>query len=209
MHGIGLSRMTSLVRLRWIVRPHPTTFVRACKQMIHLKCSSRKASLEKQPMVNTTTLGRGGSDYTASLIASAIDAACLEKSTDVPGMLTADPRMVPEAQVIAEMSYEEAMELCHFGAKVIYHPTIAPLREKGIPLIVRSTFNSEAPGTRIVVQSCRSSHRPGPLQRGRNCADDVGRRIIDRTSWIFESHLFCVGSSGSQRYADHPKLVGE
>ena len=98
----------------------------------------------------TTTLGRGGSDYTASIIASAIQANCMEKSTDVPGMLTADPRIVAEAKIIEEMSYEEAMELCHFGAKVIYHPTIQPLRESGIPLIVRSTFQSNAPGTRIV-----------------------------------------------------------
>ena len=99
---------------------------------------------------NTTTLGRGGSDYSASLIASALEAKCMEKSTDVPGMLTADPRIVVEADIIPEMSYEEAMELCHFGAKVIYHPTIQPLRESGIPLIVRSTFQSDAPGTRIV-----------------------------------------------------------
>ena len=99
----------------------------------------------------TTTLGRGGSDYTASLIARAVGAKFLEKSTDVRGMMTADPRMVPDAAIIPEMSYEEAMELCHFGAKVIYHPTIAPLQESGIPLIVRSTFaRDNHPGTRIV-----------------------------------------------------------
>jgi aspartokinase/homoserine dehydrogenase 1 len=99
---------------------------------------------------HTTTLGRGGSDYTASLIASAVEAKCMEKSTDVPGMLTSDPRIVDEAMIIPEMSYEEAMELCHFGAKVIYHPTIQPLRDSGIPLIVRSTFESDARGTHVV-----------------------------------------------------------
>ena len=138
---------------------------------------------------DTTTLGRGGSDYTASLIASAIDAACLEKSTDVPGMLTADPRMVPEAQVIAEMSYEEAMELCHFGAKVIYHPTIAPLREKGIPLIVRSTFNSEAPGTRIV-----ASPAEAVTVRGLSSVDGIALMTLEGGSLIgrpgFSSRIF-------------------
>lgn len=106
----------------------------------------------RSPNGETTTLGRGGSDYTASLVARAVGARCMEKSTDVAGMMTADPRLVPEAQIIETMSYEEAMELCHFGAKVIYHPTIEPLREAGIPLIVRSTFDGDAPGTRIVAQ---------------------------------------------------------
>ena len=104
------------------------------------------------PDGSTTTLGRGGSDYTASLVAAAVGAVCMEKSTDVPGMMTADPRLVREARIIPSMSYEEAMELCHFGAKVIYHPTIAPLREAGIPLIVRSTFDAGATGTRIVAE---------------------------------------------------------
>jgi aspartokinase/homoserine dehydrogenase 1 len=137
----------------------------------------------------TTTLGRGGSDYTASLIASAIEADCLEKSTDVPGILTADPRMVPEAQVIAEMSYEEAMELCHFGAKVIYHPTIAPLRVKGIPLIVRSTFNSEASGTRIV-----ASPAEAVTVRGLSSVDGIALMTLEGGSLIgrpgFSSRIF-------------------
>ena len=137
----------------------------------------------------TTTLGRGGSDYTASLIASAIEADCLEKSTDVPGMLTADPRLVPEAQVIAEMSYEEAMELCHFGAKVIYHPTVAPLREKGIPLIVRSTFNSDAPGTRIVSRPAEAV-----TVRGLSSVDGIALVTLEGGSLIgrpgFSSRIF-------------------
>ena len=100
------------------------------------------------PDGSITTLGRGGSDYTASLIASIAKASHMEKSTDVPGMLTADPRVVPTARIIESLSYEEAMELCHFGAKVIYPPTLIPLRDAGVPLIVRSTF-SEDPGTTI------------------------------------------------------------
>jgi len=103
------------------------------------------------PDGSTTTLGRGGSDYTASLIARAVSANFMEKSTDVPGMMTADPRLVAGARVIDSMSYEEALELCHFGAKVIYHPTIEPLRKSGVPLVVRSTFaDDKRPGTRIV-----------------------------------------------------------
>ena len=96
-----------------------------------------------------TTLGRGGSDLTASLVANMLGATHMEKSTDVPGMLTADPRLVPTARIIESMSYEEAMELCHFGAKVIYPPTLLPLREAGIPLIIRSTFDSSSKGTTI------------------------------------------------------------
>jgi len=96
-----------------------------------------------------TTLGRGGSDLTASLVASMLGAAHMEKSTDVPGMLTADPRVVPSARIIDSMSYEEAMELCHFGAKVIYPPTLLPLREAGIPLVIRSTFDTDAKGTTV------------------------------------------------------------
>ena len=110
----------------------------------------------RAPDGSTTTLGRGGSDYTASLVAAAIGAVCMEKSTDVPGMMTADPRLVREARIIPSMSYEEAMELCHFGAKVIYHPTIAPLRERSIPLVVRSTFDPGATGTRIVADPPQS-----------------------------------------------------
>ena len=96
-----------------------------------------------------TTLGRGGSDLTASLVACMLGASHLEKSTDVPGMLTADPRVVPNAKIINTMSYEEAMELCHFGAKVIYPPTLIPLRDAGIPLVIRSTFDVSSSGTTI------------------------------------------------------------
>lgn len=100
-----------------------------------------------------TTLGRGGSDYSAALIASTLGARSMEKWTDVSGMLTANPKLVPSAQVIEELTYSEAMELCHFGAKVIYPPTIHPLMEAGIPLHIRNTFEPHAPGTFIVLES--------------------------------------------------------
>ena len=103
----------------------------------------------RDPDGEVTTLGRGGSDLTASLVANMLGASHMEKSTDVPGMLTADPRVVPAAKIIDSMSYEEAMELCHFGAKVIYPPTLIPLREAGIPLVIRSTFDTESKGTTI------------------------------------------------------------
>ena len=97
----------------------------------------------------TTTLGRGGSDYSAALIANAFDAVQMEKWTDVPGMMTTDPRVVPSAKSINKLSYWEAMELCHFGAKVIYPPTIHPLMEKRIPLVIKNTFEPDTLGTVI------------------------------------------------------------
>ncbi|MDR1406072.1 MAG: bifunctional aspartate kinase/homoserine dehydrogenase I [Prevotellaceae bacterium] len=97
----------------------------------------------------TTTLGRGGSDYTASLIAVAIEARILEIWTDVDGMLTADPRVVPEARTIEHISYKEASELSHFGAKVIFPPTIQPVIDSRIPILVKNTFAPENTGTLI------------------------------------------------------------
>ncbi|HYU36059.1 MAG TPA: bifunctional aspartate kinase/homoserine dehydrogenase I [Thermoanaerobaculia bacterium] len=97
----------------------------------------------------TLSLGRGGSDYSAALAAAALDADLLEIWTDVDGVYTADPRGVPEALPVPEMSFEEAMELSHFGAKVLHPKTIAPVRERGIPVRVRDSFHPERPGTLI------------------------------------------------------------
>ncbi len=97
----------------------------------------------------TTNLGRGGSDYTAAIIAAALDAEILEIWTDVDGFMTADPRVIKTAYTINELSYVEAMELCNFGAKVIYPPTIYPVCIKNIPIRVKNTFNPDAPGTII------------------------------------------------------------
>ncbi len=96
-----------------------------------------------------TNLGRGGSDYTASIIAAALDAEALEIWTDVDGFMTADPRVISSAYVIPELSYIEAMELCNFGAKVIYPPTIYPVCIKHIPIYIKNTFNPQAPGSII------------------------------------------------------------
>ncbi len=97
----------------------------------------------------TTTLGRGGSDYTASLIAVGAQARILEIWTDVCGMMTADPRVVPQAHPIRNISYKEALELSHFGAKVVYPPTIQPVVKQGIPIYVKNTFEPSDPGTLI------------------------------------------------------------
>ena len=97
----------------------------------------------------TTTLGRGGSDYTAALFAAALDAKQLEIWTDVDGVLTTNPKVVSSAYPIHEMSYIEAMEMSHFGAKVIYPPTILPVNEKGIPTYIKNTFNPDHTGTLI------------------------------------------------------------
>ncbi len=98
---------------------------------------------------NITNLGRGGSDYTAAIIASSLSASVLEIWTDVDGFMTADPRVISNAYVIDRLSFVEAMELCNFGAKVIYPPTIYPVFHKNIPIVIKNTFNPEAPGTWI------------------------------------------------------------
>jgi aspartokinase/homoserine dehydrogenase 1 len=104
---------------------------------------------------STTTLGRGGSDYTAAILGAALQVEEIEIWTDVDGMLTADPRKVSKAFPIPEVSFEEALELCHFGAKVIYPPTIQPAIEGQIPLLIKNTLNPSSPGTRISANAKR------------------------------------------------------
>ncbi|MCM1141314.1 MAG: bifunctional aspartate kinase/homoserine dehydrogenase I [Duncaniella sp.] len=106
-----------------------------------------------------TNLGRGGSDYTASLIAAALDAEALEIWTDVDGFMTADPRVIPTAYTITSLSYVEAMELCNFGAKVVYPPTIYPVCVENIPILVKNTFNPDAPGT-IIKDKIEDDRKP-------------------------------------------------
>ncbi len=107
----------------------------------------------------TTNLGRGGSDYTAAIIAAALDAEVLEIWTDVDGFMTADPRVIKTAYTINELSYVEAMELCNFGAKVVYPPTIYPVCVKNIPIKVKNTFNPEHPGT-LIKQKIDNDKKP-------------------------------------------------
>ena len=108
---------------------------------------------------DTTNLGRGGSDYTAAILASVLDASMLEIWTDVDGFMTADPKVINNAYVIERLSYVEAMELCNFGAKVIYPPTIFPAYHKNIPIVIRNTFNPDSPGTFISREQLPDSGR--------------------------------------------------
>ncbi|TDQ31040.1 bifunctional aspartate kinase/homoserine dehydrogenase I [Zeaxanthinibacter enoshimensis] len=111
---------------------------------------------------NSTTLGRGGSDYTAAVIAAAVEAEELEIWTDVSGMYTANPKLVKQAKAIEHISYEEAMELSHFGAKVLYPPTIQPVLSKNIPIRIKNTFQPDSPGTLVT----RSENGKGKTVRG-------------------------------------------
>ena len=135
----------------------------------------------------TTNLGRGGSDYTAAIIAADLDAEILEIWTDVDGFMTADPRVIKTAYTIDELSYVEAMELCNFGAKVVYPPTIYPVRIKNIPIRVKNTFNPEAPGT-IIKDKIDNNYKP-----------IKGISSIKNTSLITVSGLAMVGVIGVNR----------
>jgi len=119
---------------------------------------------------DTTTLGRGGSDYTASIIAAALDAERLEIWTDVDGFMTADPRKVEKAYAVKHLTYSEAMELSHFGAKVLYTPTIKPVFQKNIPLVIKNTFNPSVPGTLI---SNKKEETDGTFIKGISSIDNV------------------------------------
>ena len=107
---------------------------------------------------DVTNLGRGGSDYTAAIVAAALDADMLEIWTDVDGFMTADPRVINSAYVIDHLTFAEATELCNFGAKVVYPPTIFPVYHKNIPIRIRNTFNPEATGT-LISNEHRSDER--------------------------------------------------
>jgi aspartokinase/homoserine dehydrogenase 1 len=123
-----------------------------------------------------TTLGRGGSDYTAAIIAGAIDAEVLEIWTDVDGFMTADPRKVTKAYPIAHLSYAEALELSHFGAKVIYTPTLHPAYQKNIPIKILNTFNPTVPGTLI---SKDPENLSESLIKGVSSMDDITMITIE------------------------------
>jgi aspartokinase/homoserine dehydrogenase 1 len=107
-----------------------------------------------------TTLGRGGSDYTAAIMAAALNVEALEIWTDVDGFMTADPRVISKAYTIPELTYSEAMELSHFGAKVIYPPTILPVYQEGIPIRIKNTFKPENEGTLILSSAQTPKDRP-------------------------------------------------
>ena len=139
---------------------------------------------------NTTTLGRGGSDYTAAIIAGAVTAQTLEIWTDVSGMMTADPRLVPNARILPHISYQEAMELSHFGAKVIYPPTIQPVMSKNIPVWIKNTFAPEDHGT--VIEN--DVHKNGNNIRGISSINKIALLSLEGSGMIgipgFSRRLF-------------------
>ncbi|MBR6884409.1 MAG: bifunctional aspartate kinase/homoserine dehydrogenase I [Prevotella sp.] len=135
----------------------------------------------------TTNLGRGGSDYTAAIIAASLDAEILEIWTDVDGFMTADPKVIKSAYTINELSYVEAMELCNFGAKVIYPPTIYPVCIKNIPIKVKNTFNPNHPGT-LIKEKIDDDNKP-----------IKGISSIKGTSLITVTGLSMVGVIGVNR----------
>jgi aspartokinase/homoserine dehydrogenase 1 len=139
---------------------------------------------------NTTTLGRGGSDYTAAIVAGAVDAQLLEIWTDVSGMMTADPRLVPNARILPNISYQEAMELSHFGAKVIYPPTIQPVMSKNIPVWIKNTFAPEDHGTLIE----NDVHKNGNNIRGISSISKIALLSLEGSGMIgipgFSRRLF-------------------
>ena len=134
-----------------------------------------------------TNLGRGGSDYTAAIIAAALDAEILEIWTDVDGFMTADPRVIKTAYTIKELSYIEAMELCNFGAKVVYPPTIYPVCVKNIPIRVKNTFNPDSEGS-IIKQKVANNDKP-----------IKGISSINGTTLITVAGLSMVGVIGVNR----------
>lgn len=131
----------------------PTTNAAICERLKGVGIAVVPGFIASNSDGHTTTLGRGGSDYTAAIFAAAMDAEILEIWTDVNGMMTADPRQVPQAIPIPEISYREAMELSHFGAKVVYPPSIQPVRDRGIPIAIKNTFEPGNPGTLIKNES--------------------------------------------------------
>lgn len=134
-----------------------------------------------------TNLGRGGSDYTASIIAAALDASFLEIWTDVDGFMTADPKVISTAYTINELSYVEAMELCNFGAKVVYPPTIYPVCVKNIPILIKNTFNPSGKGT-VIKRDIAEDQKP-----------IKGISSINGTTLITVSGLSMVGVIGVNR----------
>ncbi len=139
-----------------------------------------------------TTLGRGGSDYTAAIIAAALKADVLEIWTDVSGMMTADPRLSPNARIIPRISYQEAMELSHFGAKVIYPPTIQPVMNLGIPVWVKNTF---APGDYGTVITSEKDNQPADdIVTGISCISKISLISLEGSGMIgipgFSKRLF-------------------
>ncbi len=163
----------------------------------------------------TTTLGRGGSDFTAAILAAALNATVLEIWTDVSGMMTADPRLTSNARIIPQISYQEAMELSHFGAKVIYPPTIQPVMGKGIPVWIKNTFAPADEGT--LIESV--TRKDGDIVRGISSINNIALLSLEGSGMIgipgFSKRLFEALSSEkinviliTQSSSEHSICVG-
>lgn len=129
----------------------------------------------------TTTIGRGGSDYSAAIVAAALNATALEIWTDVDGFMTADPDKVSKAFAIERLTYAEAMELSHFGAKVLYTPTIHPAYKKNIPIAIKNTFNPTIPGT--IISNEIAGNEKSPI-KGISSIDDVSLVTIQGAGMV-------------------------
>ncbi|SHK42108.1 aspartate kinase [Maribacter aquivivus] len=163
----------------------------------------------------STTLGRGGSDYTAAIYAAAIDADILEIWTDVSGMYTSNPKMVKQAKAIPHISYEEAMELSHFGAKVLYPPTIQPVLSKGISIVIKNTFCPDEAGTLIT----KSKNEKGKTVRGISHIGNIALLSLEGPGMVgipgISKHFFEVLSQAdisvvliTQASSEHSICVG-
>jgi len=142
----------------------------------------------------TTTIGRGGSDYTAAIIAAALNAEVLEIWTDVSGMMTADPRLAANAKVIEKISYGEAMELSHFGAKVIYPPTLQPVMTRNIPVWIKNTFAPEDAGTLVLNNEHSAAQSDGNIIRGISSINNLALLSLEGSGMVgipgFSKRLF-------------------
>lgn len=163
----------------------------------------------------TTTLGRGGSDFTASVLANLLQAESLEIWTDVNGLMTADPRLVKQARLLKHVSYEEALELSHFGAKVLYPPSIQPALDLGIPISVKNTFDPDGPSTLVTKEWDQQKH----LIRGISSIKDIALLTLTGNSMVgipsFSFRLFKALSETSinvilitQASSEHSICVG-
>ena len=164
---------------------------------------------------NSTTLGRGGSDYTAAIVAAAVGAEVLEIWTDVSGMFTANPRIVRQARAIPDISYEEAMELSHFGAKVLYAPTIQPVWANNIDVRIKNTFTPEADGTLIT----KTQNNKGKTVRGISHIENIALLSLEGPGMVgipgISKHFFEVLSQAeisvvliTQASSEHSICVG-
>lgn len=163
----------------------------------------------------TSTLGRGGSDFTASLLANILEAGALEIWTDVNGLMTADPRLVKQAHLLEHVSYEEALELSHFGAKVLYPPSIQPALDRGIPIWVKNTFDPNGPTTKVTREWDQEKH----LIRGISSVKDIALLTLSGNSMVgipsFSFRLFKALSEAkvnviliTQASSEHSICVG-